>query len=153
MTDIIELATISPEQVEDLETVHAWLGEYAKAVVEVERLETDPAFAKVREAREQMIVLEGKIKTRMKETCYTKVENAGYEALMVVRHAAPSVEYDIKHIEQEAWGSACIVKAVDAEVFNAICKAKSIEVQEFCSITPGKESKAVTIRKIEDKKP
>lgn len=153
MTDL-EATPITPEPIEDEGTVFTYLADYAQAVERVQQLEqwleSDPQYKDLQAERVRISELEDKIKKDMKESSCTNYENAGWEAVMVVRHGAPAVTYDIKHIEEEPWGSACVVKAVDAKVFNAIIKAKGLEadIELYCQTEPGKESKAVTIRPI-----
>jgi hypothetical protein len=160
MTDIIQSATVSPEQIEDLETVHAWLADLSATVEKQNQLEAwleqDPNYAQLVDARAHIATLEDKIKVEMKEHAgwCTKVENAGYEAIVVIRHGKPTIEYNIKAIEEEPWGPGCVVKAVDVKVFDLIIKGKGLEAEDYyLHVEPGTESKAVTIRKVEDNKP
>lgn len=156
MTDIIQSPTVSPEQVEDLETVHAWLADLSASVERQQQLgqwlEQDPQYKELQATKGHISELEDKIKARMKETCYTKVENAGYEAVMVVRHGKPEITWDLHAIKTEPWAAAVIIETVDKAVFDLLVKSGRIEkenIELYCQTEPGKESKAVTIRKVE----
>jgi hypothetical protein len=163
MTDP-EVTPVSPEvegvETEDAETVETWLKQYAESVDRLQQLEhwleMDPQYKELQAERARISELEDKIKAEMKEHAgwCTKVENAGYEAIVVIRHGKPTIEYNIKAIEEEPWGPGCVVKAVDVKVFDLIIKGKGLEPEDYyLHVEPGTESKAVTIRKVEDKKP
>jgi hypothetical protein len=165
MTDpIINQEIMSAEQLEALkqadETVFDMLATYAKTVEEEKQLEAwleqDSNYQHLQTIRANISELEDRIKKDMKETSCTKYENAGYEAVMIVRHGKPEITWDLHAIKTEPWAAAVIIETVDKAVFDLLVKSGRIEkenIELYCQTEPGTESKAVTIRKVEDKKP
>lgn len=140
-----------------VEPVHGMLADLAATVEKQNQLEAwleqDPNYVQLVDARTHISTLEDKIKQYMKELNYDRVEQSGYEAIMVVRHGKGVIHYDIQAIEQEETLKTCITKTVNEKLFKAVIEAKSLDVSMFCTPEPGTETKAVTIRKVEDKKP
>jgi hypothetical protein len=160
MTDV-EVTPVSPE-VEGVETVFTWLKQYAESVDRVQELEAllqnDRQYKDLQAEKARISELEDKIKVEMKEHAgwCTKVENAGYEAIVVIRHGKPEITWDLHAIKTEPWAAAVIIETVDKAVFDLLVKSGRIEkenIELYCQTEPGTESKAVTIRRVEDKKP
>lgn len=111
-------------------------------------METSPEVRQYKEVVTQVIMLEGLVKDAVKQSNTPRVECLGYEAILTIRHPAPSIVYDLPKIEAEPGGSACIVKTVDEKVLVAIANAKSIDVELFRTVTAAKEIQAVTVREV-----
>lgn len=154
MTDL-DATPITPEPIEDEGTVFTYLADYAQAVERVQQLEqwleSDPQYKDLQSERARISELEDKIKKDMKESSCTKYENAGYEALMVIRHGKPEITWDLHAIRTEPWGAAVIVETVDKATFDLLVKSGRIEkenIELYCQTGPVTESKAVTIRPV-----
>jgi hypothetical protein len=121
---------------------------YVEARKMLADMETLPEVRQYKDVVTQVIMLEGLVKDAVKQSNTPRVECLGYEAILTIRHPAPSIVYDLPKIEAEPWGSACIVKTVDEKVLVAIANAKSIDVELFRTVTAAKEIQAVTVREV-----
>jgi hypothetical protein len=111
-------------------------------------MEASREIRQYKEVMAQVITLEGLVKDAVKQSHIPYVAYLGYEAILTIRHPAPSVVYNLPKIEAESWGSVCIVKTVDEKVLLAIANAKSIDIELFRTVIPAKEIQAVTVREI-----
>jgi hypothetical protein len=121
---------------------------YVEARKMLADMETSPEIRQYKEVIAHLITLEGLVKDAVKQSNTPRVECLGYEAILTIRHPAPSIVYDLSKIEAEPWGSACIVKTVDEKVLVAIANAKSIDVELFRTVIAAKEIQAVTVREV-----
>src|SRR5664280_2846642 len=142
------MANLDAKEIEQLaapstavEPVHGMLTDLAETVDKQRQLEAwleqDPQYAQLVDARVHIAMLEEKIKEYMKELNYDRVEQSGYEAIMVVRHGKGAVTYDLPAIEAQPWGAGCIVKAVNATVFKAIVTSLNLDMNLFATTEPG----------------
>jgi hypothetical protein len=121
---------------------------YVKARKMLADMETLPEIQQYKQVTAQVIALEGLVKDAVKQSNTAHIEYLGYEAILTIRHPAPSIVYDLPKIEAEPWGSACIVKTVDEKILVAIANAKNIDVELFRTVTAAKEIQAVTVREV-----
>jgi len=123
---------------------------YANARKMLSDMEASPEVRQYKELMTQVGTLEGLVKDAVKQSNTSHIECAGYEAILTIRHPAPSIVYDLPKIEAESWGSACIIKAIDEKVLLGIIKAKEIDIEPFRTITAAKEVQAVTVRETKE---
>jgi hypothetical protein len=97
-----------------------------------------------------VVSLEKQVKDTVKQEGCPLVTASGYEAVLTVRHGAPSIVWKIPELEAAfPWAGACIVKAVDEKALVAVAKAKSVDLAPFAVVTPGTETKAVSVHLVE----
>ena len=139
--------------------VAPWLDSLAELTKQKDQLEADlaadPRYAQLLFIKASIDKCEEQAKDILKASGApaATIQSAGYEAILVTRKGKPTLHYDIQAIEQEETLKTCITKTVNEKLFKAVIEAKSLDASMFCTPEPGTETKAVTIRKVEDKKP
>lgn len=139
--------------------VTPWLDSIAQLTEQAEQLDadlaSDPRYAQLAIIRANIDKCEEQIKDTLKGSgvAAITVQSSGYEAELKTRHNKGTVTYDLAAIEAQPWGAGCIVKAVNDKVFKAIVEAMSLDITKFAKVEPGTTTLAVSIHKVEDKRP
>jgi hypothetical protein len=147
----------------DLNALHdavaPWLDSLAELTKQKDQLEADlaadPRYAQLLFIKASIDKCEEQAKDILKGSgvASATIQSAGYEAKLTTRHNKGTVVYNIPAIEAQPWGAGCIVKAVNDKVFKAIVEAMSLDLNLFAKVEPGTTTLAVSIGKVEDKKP
>jgi hypothetical protein len=123
------------------------LYEYQQAQEQLKAVQESPEVIAYIELQAKVRECEAMVKEAVKSENLPRVSSRDYEAILTVRHSSPSVAWKIPELEAAfPWANACLVKAVDEKALFAVAAAKSVDLTLFQVVTPGMETKAVTIR-------